>query len=303
MTGLLELAELAAESGVPASRLRRFAEAGLLPPARRDGDRLGYPPAEANTARMLAGAEDLGLTADTLGGLAVSWRDGDCTTTRQRLADAVTSRLGHVQADIAVRNQQAAEAGPGSSEWVSEISRSASLSEDAARLQAVAAALTATTHDGPCGEGCGCATALAAAGTTYQFPYDPAAGESALSCDLVADGGDVHDRIGVWQQVLALVQGRDPLPDTADGVALRFPFDVDLAGTLGRLAAAEYRCCSFGSYTLVVDGAGLRLEIRMPADASGTFAAVVGLPDPPVEMAVSAEHPPGAVNLPGERTA
>jgi DNA-binding transcriptional MerR regulator len=36
-TGLLSLTDLAAESGVPAPRLRQLAEAGLLPPARRDG--------------------------------------------------------------------------------------------------------------------------------------------------------------------------------------------------------------------------------------------------------------------------
>lgn len=277
--GLLSLTDLAAESGVPAPRLRQFAEAGLLPPARRDGDRLGYPPAEVGAARMLAGAEDLGLDADTLTTLAAGRRDGDCTATRQRLADAVTARLDQVQADIAVRNRQAVDAGPGTVGWATELSGSASLSEDAARLQAVAAALAAAPHDGPCGDDCGCTIALAAAGTRYHFPHNPAAGEAAVSCDLVADGGDAHHRIGVWQQVLARVVRRDPLPDTPDGIALRFPFDVDLAGTLGRLAAAEYRCCSFGSYTLIVDGAGLRLEIRLPADAVGTLAAVVGLPD------------------------
>ncbi len=241
-------------------------------------DRLGYPPAEVGTARMLAGAEDLGLGAETLTTLAATWRDGDCTATQQRLSAAVTARLDQVQSELADRNRQAVEAGPGTPGWAKEISGSASLSENAARLQAVAAALTATAHDGPCGDDCGCTTALAAAGTVYHFPHDPASGEAALACDLVADGGDVHDRVGVWQQVLGRVEGRDPLPDTAAGVALRFPFDVDLAGTLGRLAAAEYRCCSFGSYTLVVDGTGLRLEVRMPADAAGTLAAVVGLP-------------------------
>ncbi|MEU7904563.1 MerR family transcriptional regulator [Actinoplanes sp. NPDC049118] len=216
--GLLELTELAAASGVPAPRLRGYAESGLLPPARRDGDRLGYPPEEVTAVRMLAGAEDLGFTADTLTGLAVSWRDGDCVTTQQGLADAVAARLDHVQSDIEARNRQAADAGPGSPGWVSEISRSASLSEDAARLQAVVAALTATAHDGPCGESCGCVTALAAAGTTYHFPHDPAAGDGALACDLGADGGDVHHRIGVWQQVLARAESRDPLPDTTHGV-------------------------------------------------------------------------------------
>jgi hypothetical protein len=118
------------------------------------------------------------------------------------------------------------------------------------------------------------ATAVAAAGDAYHFP-----GDAGLSCDLAADGGDVHDRIGVWEQVLSRVARRDPLPDTPGGVALAFPFDVELAGTLGRLAVAEYRCCSFGSCTLVIDGTGLRLEIRMPAEAAGTLAAVVGSPE------------------------
>ncbi len=149
---------------------------------------LGHPSGEASTARMLAGAEDLGLDTDTLTTLAATWRDG-------------------------------------------------------------------------------------------YFPHQATSDEAALACDLVTDGGDAHHRIGVWQQALARVEHRDPLPDTADGVALRFPFDVDLAGTLARLAAAEYRCCSFGSYTLVIDGTGLRLEVRMPGEAAGMLAAVVGRPD------------------------
>ena len=62
-----------------------------------------------------------------------------------------------------------------------------------------------------------------------------------MACDLAADGGDMRDRIGMWQQVFAHVQGRDPLADTETGVALRFPLDADLAATLARLAAAEYR--------------------------------------------------------------
>ncbi|GGN46165.1 DNA-binding transcriptional MerR regulator [Actinoplanes campanulatus] len=278
MTALLDIAELADTSAVPLARVRAYAEAGLLPPARSDGDRLGYPPAEVNTVRLLAGADDLGLDADTLGTLATAWRAGDCADTQQRLVTAVGVRLDQVQAEIAEHNRQAVAAGPGNSGWAAQISRSASLSEDAARLQAVAAALATAPHDGPCGDTCGCTAALPAAGSTYHFPHD-ASDETSLACDLAADGGDMHSRIDVWQQVLARVKHRDPLPDSPDGVALRFGLDVDLAGTLGRLAAAEYRCCSFGSYTLIIDGTGLRLEIRMPTDAAGTLAAMVGLPD------------------------
>jgi DNA-binding transcriptional MerR regulator len=146
--GLLTLAELSARSGVPAPRLRHYAEAGLLPPARRNGHQLGYSPAEVSTARLLVGADDLGLPTGTLTTLAAAWRDGDCTSTRQYLIDAVTARLDQVQADIAERNRQAVAAGPGTSGWAKQIAGSASRSEDAARLQAVAAALTTGEHDG-----------------------------------------------------------------------------------------------------------------------------------------------------------
>jgi len=282
--GLLGLAELAAESGVPAEQVHRYAEAGLLLSAHRDGDQLGYPPAESDTVRLLAGAERLGLI-DALPTLVDAWHGGDCTTTRQRLAEAVTARLDAVQTAISGRQRQMAGAARDAGDWAEVTRRSVPLFEDAARLQAVTAALETAGHTGGCRDGCGCLTALYAPVTTYQFPTVAASDGVRLACDLAADGGDAHDRIETWQQVLSRVQRRDPLPDPPDpqqvGVVLRFGFDVDLAATLGRLAAAEYRCCSFGSYTLVIDDTGLRLEIRMPTEAADTLAAVVGTPTTP----------------------
>ena len=299
--GLLDVSELAARAGVPAARLHHYAEAGLLAPARRDGDRFGYPPAEANILRMLAGADDLGLDGQTLTALTTAWRDEDCATAHERLAEAVTARLDVVQGRIGERQRLMAESGSGTAEWADVTTDSMALFEDAARLQAVARALTTdlvtAAHAGPCGDGCGCAAALTAPATAYHFPSDPARGEAALVCDLAADGGDAHERIGMWQQVLARAQRREPLPNpdpAQTGVALWFPFDVELAATLGRLAAAEYRCCSFGSYTIVIDGTGLRLEIRMPVEAADTLAAVIGAPTPPA--AATEVH--GAANQP-----
>ena len=77
------------------------------------------------------------------------------------------------------------------------------------------------------------------------------------------------------------------MPDATTGLLLRFPLDAELAATLGRLVAAEYRCCSFGSYSIVIDGAGLRLEVRVPDDAADMLGAVFGAP------AGTAEHPDG----------
>jgi DNA-binding transcriptional MerR regulator len=292
-TALLNLTELAARADVPAERLRHYAEVSLLPPARRDGDRLGYPPAEAHTMRMLAGVEDLGIGRDDLIKLATAWRDGDCPAAQHRLADAVNTRLTSVQHTLAEHLRQATAHGPGSTGWADTTRASVPLTEAAARLQAVAAALGSAPHAGPCGEDCGCAAALATPGAAYHFPA--ADGGQQLACDLVADGGDANDRIDVWQQVLTRVQRRDPLPDTDTGLALQFPLDADLAATLARLAAAECRCCSFGSYTIVIDDTGLRLEVRMPADATGMLDAVLGQPDPDPdrsEGAVRADHQP-----------
>ena len=64
--GLLDLAGLSARSGVSTPRPGHYAATGLLPPARRDGDRFGCPPAEVRIVRMLAGAEDLGFDTETL---------------------------------------------------------------------------------------------------------------------------------------------------------------------------------------------------------------------------------------------
>lgn len=287
---LLDLTGLAARADVPAERLRHYAEVGLLPPARHDGDRLGYPAAEAHTMRMLACVEDLGIGGDDLIELVTTWRDGDCSAAQRRLADAVNTRLAMVQDNLTEYLRRAAEHGPGATGWADATRASVLLTEDSARLQAVAAALDATPYAGPCGEGCGCTAALTAPGITYLFPTVD--GGPQLACDLVADGGNTHDRISVWQRVLARVQRRDPLPDTDTdtdtGLALRFPLEADLAATLARLAAAEYRCCSFGSYTVVIDHTGLRLEVRMPAEATGMLAAVLGQPDP------TADHHEGA---------
>lgn len=276
-TAMVALTELAARADVPAERLRRYIEVGLLPPAGRDGNGLGYPPAEAYTMRMLAGVEDLGIGGDDLTALVDAWRGGDCPTARHRLSGAVNTRLATVQDTLAEQLRQAAAHGHGSTGWADATRASVLLTEETARLQAVATALDTTGPAGPCGDGCGCGAALTAPGTLYRFPTVD--GGQQLGCDLVADGADAHDRIDVWQQVFTRVQRRDPLPDTDAGLVLRFPLEADLAATVARLAAAEYRCCSFGSYTIVIDHTGLRLEVRVPAEAGGMLAAVLGQPD------------------------
>ncbi|GAA4722425.1 hypothetical protein [Phytohabitans rumicis] len=289
MTALLYLAELADRAGVPAARMRDFDDAGLLPAARRDGDRYGYHPDEATVVRLFDDADRLGIPTADLTDLAAGWRSGDCQAAQDTLAHAVTRRTTVVQDQITAQLRDAMQAGAGRDRWAQVTGDSLPAFEQAACLQAASKVLAGADHTGPCGPECACTTALTAPAATYQFPGGDG---DALSCDLAAAGGDAQQRIGAWQQVLAQVQAREPLPDTTTGLALRFPLDGDLAAILARLAAAEYRCCSFGSYTLVIDGDGLTLQVRMPDGAADQLAAVPGTPDTPAWEAPGANDRP-----------
>jgi len=72
--GLLDLDELAARAGVPAQRLREYAEAGLLSPDHRDGNRDGYPPADAPRQSVPAAGAVARDAADRR--VARHWRGG-----------------------------------------------------------------------------------------------------------------------------------------------------------------------------------------------------------------------------------
>jgi hypothetical protein len=149
-------------------------------------------------------------------------------------------------------------------------------------LQAAAKVLAAPPRAGACTDDCPCSTAASASAsaTTYYFPPKPDATpaeqtEVACALDQVEVDGDAPGRIAEWQSILTDVTRREAIDQ---GLALVLPFDPELAGRVARVAAAEYRCCSFGSWTVVIDGRGVRLEIRMPSEAHTTLFGVFGIP-------------------------
>lgn len=171
---LIDLHTLAARAEVPVERLRHYAEAGQLPAERREGTRFGYPATEAETIRLLAAADDLGLGVGALTTLANAWRTGDCGSAQTRLAEAVQTRIDMLQDDLGQRYRPAAAAPPGSDRWAAATRAGLPAFTDVARLQAVAAALADAPHAGLCTASCGCAAALAAPGAVYRFPTRPA---------------------------------------------------------------------------------------------------------------------------------
>jgi hypothetical protein len=91
---------------------------------------------------------------------------------------------------------------------------------------------------------------------------------------MAADGGDMTDRTDRWRAVLSQATGREAVDD---GVAVTFDHDIARTAELAGLLAAEYRCCSFATYSLVIDGRGVRAEIRTPAWAPEARVAVEAL--------------------------
>jgi hypothetical protein len=104
-----------------------------------------------------------------------------------------------------------------------------------------------------------------------------AAGGSDIVCTL--DGGveAMRARITQWQDVLAAVAGREP---AEGGITLVYEHDEARTVELARLAAAEFACCSFFTFTLAVGPAGVRFTVTAPDEAHDVITAVFGTATP-----------------------
>jgi len=270
---------LARRAGVPPETVRRYAEDGLIAPARRSGDRgWEYDESHLEQVRFLTGVESLGIADAALRELADAHRLGDCAAVRQPMAEQVAARLVDTQASFndSLR-QQAATGGLAVATNAKATRESAEMAQQIARLQAATTVLAGPPNTGPCTEGCPCTAAAAATVTTYTFApaTDAEPADGAIVCDLAADGGDMIARIDRWQAVLARATRREAIQD---GVAVVFGHDIELTAELARLFAAEYRCCSFATYSLVIDGGGVRAEIHTPPEGRLAAEALFGTP-------------------------
>jgi hypothetical protein len=229
----------------------------------------------SDRADFAAGAARLGLTPDQIGELVGLRHAGDCGRVQNRMAEFVAQRLDRAEADLeALYAEQAAAGGVLAPAGVAPIADTIPLTQHIARLQRARDVLSAEPRDGDCP----CTRAAGVNGGVYVFPTATgrptiAADGQPIMCTLDADGGDMAERLHDWRAILAQANGRETLDN---GVAVTFDHDVARTADLARLMASEYACCSFGSYHLTIDGHGVRMEIRVPPEAHGAFAAVFG---------------------------
>lgn len=243
------IGQVAERTGFSASALRYYEDHGLLAPVDRTaaGYRL-YDDSSVRRLRFIARAKELGCSLNEIADLAELWAADDCGPVQRRLHELVSEKITDAQR------------------------RSAELVRFTAQLQTVAAHLGGAPLDGACDESCACLADEG--GPVASVPIvlgEPT--RSAIACTLSA--GEMTGRIEEWQRVTDHVVGREALPEGETGVRLVLAVTTAL-DEVTRLAVAEHGCCAFFSFAVTVDGRGLALEVRAPADAEDLVTAVFG---------------------------
>jgi DNA-binding transcriptional MerR regulator len=242
--GEYQISMLAARSGFPASTLRFYEHAGLLPAERSPGGYRLYGDDALERLAFIAAAKGLGLALGEIRELLEVWEHGVCADVRARLRPLVSTRIREAEQRIA------------------------ELSAFVTALSGVHADLTGSAPDGACAPGCGCMSA-----EQPNPAKPPPALEPIIACSLAGD--EQHRRRGEWAQLMASCTEAE---DTARGVRASFPVDPELAARLARLAAAEQSCCSFLQFSVTFTPTALAMTVDAPPSARPILADLFGNP-------------------------
>ncbi|WP_328647161.1 MerR family transcriptional regulator [Amycolatopsis sp. NBC_00348] len=246
----LRISQLAARTGVPATTLRFYETAGLLPAERTGSGYRVYGEDAVARLEFISSAKVLGLPLEEIRELLGVWEQGVCAAVRERMLPLVADRIADADR------------------------RRAELAAFSARLTGVHERLSQPAPAGACGPDCGCVTANApgpvpltlSPARTEDIPAEPWR-EAPVACTL--DGAQLGQRTARWQQITRRAIGRR---DIAGGIQLTFPATAELAAEVAALAAAEQDCCAFFDFTLHLTPAALELIVRAP-DTAGTLLA------------------------------
>ena len=245
------IGQVVERSGFSTSSLRYYEQHGLLKPViRTDAGYRLYDERSLARLRFIARAKELGCTLEEIADLAELWAADDCGPVQRRLHELVTDKIADARR------------------------RSADLVRFTAELQTAATHLGAKPVDGACGSACACLGGDTASSSSGAVPVVLGEGaDSATACTLLVD--EIPERTDDWHRLVGHVTDRQTLPGGEAGVRLVLDPTVPLA-ELARLTVAEQGCCSFFSFAITVDGRGIGLEVRAPADVGDVVTAVFG---------------------------
>ncbi len=235
----MRISQLVDRSGVPATTLRYYETAGLLPAGRTPAGYRVYGEDAVERLAFIGAAKHLGLALQEIGELLGVWEAGVCADVKADLRPRLAARLGEAERRVA------------------------ELTAFTGTVRAALAHLdTLPDRAGPCDSGCVLPEQEPAGPDGERWRTAP------VACSLTGDA--VGERVARWR---AAVDGaeRAAIPD---GVRLTLP--ARRAAEVAGLAAAEQECCAFFDFRLHLDGRALHLEVRAPAAGAGMLADLFG---------------------------
>ncbi len=244
----MRISQLAERSGVPATTLRFYESAGLLPAERTTAGYRVYGEEAIERLAFISSAKLLGLALEDIWDLLDVRGEGVCAAVRERMLPLVAERITNADR------------------------RAAELSTFSARLTGVHEQLAGPAPAGACGADCGC-TSTTSGRAPVLVEFSRTRPEEAhervdaepwrdvpAACTL--DGGpELGERTGQWQSLVKQATGRAEVPD---GLRWEFAATPQLAAEIAALAAAEQDCCAFFDFTLHLASASLELTVRAP---------------------------------------
>jgi MerR family copper efflux transcriptional regulator len=264
VTGVTDLliSQLADRCGIPATTLRFYEGAGLLPAGRTPSGYRVYGDDAVDRLGFITAAKRLGLPLAEIAEVLRVWADGSCAEVRDNLRPRLAARITEAE-------QRASELA----------ALTAALHNAVEHLDAL------PDRDSRCGPQCGFlapSPAKAAQAVTLHRTREHAGHTDAgqahdqmwrsapVACSL--DGPAMTGRIRQWHELISDAD-REPIPH---GIRLTMP--AGLAAQVAALAAAEQECCPFFDFRIHLAGGWLHLEVRAPAEAQAMLAELLAVP-------------------------
>lgn len=250
----LRISELATRTGVPATTLRFYETAGLLPAERTASGYRIYGEDAVQRLSFISSAKVLGLPLEEIRDLLGVWEQGVCAAVRDRMLPLVADRIADADR------------------------RRAELAAFSARLAGVHERLSEPAPTGGCGPDCGCTTAAEPGPVPVTLsrtrpddaPAEPRR-QAPVACTL--DAAKLGARTDDWRRITRQAGDRRA---TTDGIRLTFPATPELAAEVAALAAAEQDCCAFFDFTLHLTPTALELTVRAPDTAEALLKDLFG---------------------------
>jgi DNA-binding transcriptional MerR regulator len=219
----MRISQLAGRTGVPATTLRFYDTAGLVPAGRSPAGYRQYGDDAVERLTFIAAARRLGLSLGEIGELLGVREHGACADVKADLRPRVAARLADAER------------------------RAADLAAFTASLRAALDHLDNLPDRAEhCGPGC---LPPADGAPRHELWQD-----TPVACSL---GGDEQTaRIAAWRTAFADATRQD-IP-----AGVRLTLAADRAAAVAELAAAEQRCCPFLDLRLIFAGPSLHLEVR-----------------------------------------